>query len=343
MRHELPYSIDFLSYFDIVLGVSREIMKYNPKNIIPENLFRPPTSRTHSELAYLVKQVNQDLEGSGKDRRLLLVGTELEIYFFSPELDPVEAKSRYGNSGDNPNYGKTHLRKIQKVAGFAKMVRYTKPGEFIAPERIGRIMVEFRTAPQRAMEYLVTMEKFGNLLRKKCKDLGILPTVYSQHIHLSLRGNDELRDLFGDSDSNGIVPDGDVTSDAFSRIGPLVLLPEEWSGLLKRPEYINRDGKRSIFSNNLHHPEFRMLSSEYANDPLLNLLVSLRAMYAGCLDESMVSARSLHSTYEDDVVEMGHDHELERFFGRSTLTSLAGIVEQYPAVSRREKTINQVC
>ncbi len=311
-----------------------ETKKYNPENITPEHLFCPPTSLVHAELTYLIKQLNEALEWiGGSKERLLLVGTELEIFFFNSKFDPLETRSMYGASKRNPNYSKTHQKKIEKIGEFAHELETRYPKKFEETEKCGQIFYEFRTAPQRVASHLNTMQLLGDSLRRKCVQLGVSPVVHSQHIHVSLRTK---------YSKEGIRPNGSVISQSYSGINPLVLLPEEWYYRTYAPYYIVDDGIGPWGVDNLCHPEFRKLSSEYAHDPVLNLLISLRAMYASCVDERIVSSLSLANTYEDGVEAMAHDPDLESFFGQTTLAALSEITRQYPAVSRREITVDQV-
>lgn len=323
--------------------MSAEVKKYNPVNFSPENLFRPPTSSTHGELSYLIDQLSHVLEGTGriKERRLL-VGTELEMFFFSPDEDPTEAYHVYGESTRNPNYTSEHHAKIELLQKFGNDLKRNSPSEFMDVESIGKIGLEYHTAPQQVDKHLETMERFAELIRKKSKTLNVLPVVHSQHIHISMRNNPIRKMLSRAIETDGIIPEEDTVKRAFSRVNPLVLLPEEWDDRYCDPHYIKNDGIKSLIDHSLDHPEFRKLSSEYANDPVLNLLLSLRAMYAGCLDQSSVSEVELLKTYKGAVTKMGQDSELAGFFGQSTLSALTRIVSQYPAVSKREININQV-
>jgi hypothetical protein len=317
--------------------------KYNPKNFSPDNLFRAPTSATHGELLYLVDQLSRTLEGTSrvKERRVL-VGTELEMIFFNPDQDPAEAYRKFGKLSPNPNYLPDHSAKIELLKKFGNNLRLTRPGEFMEVEGIGKISLEFHTAPQRVNNHLSSMERFAELLRKKCRELNVLPVVHSQHIHLSMRNNPMSNALKGTIMSKGIMPDSNVVRNAFSRVNPLVLLPEEWDYRDMNPYYAKSDGIASLTRHDLDHPEFRRLSSEYAFDPILNLLLSLRAMHAGCLAKSSVTEMKHPRSFEVAVTRMNQDSELANFFGQSTLSALSMIVGQYPAVSKREINIDQV-
>ncbi len=320
-----------------------EIKKYNPRNFTPEHLFRPATSVIHSELVYLIGQLTKALEKEGRENgRQLLIGSELEIFFFNSDIDPIDAKEKYGVSERNPNYGKKHLEKMGKIRKFATRMTSKNPVDFMKADKFGRIFFEFRTTPQNSSDYLRTVEEFGELLRKKCKKLDILPVVHPQHIHVSLTKK-ARRSSQPSSRAWGILPDARVVKNAISTMNPLLLLPEEWKEHQSSdPVFLQNDGIRLKGNLDLEHSEFCRLSSEYAHDPILNLLVSLRAMYIGCIDTSLVSTGSYFDTYEAGVVAMENNSGLKHFLGASTLATLAKIAGQYPAVSRREKTIDQV-
>ncbi len=309
-----------------------EIKKFNPENIGPENLFRPPTAVVHDELKYLITQVDLALRGEKKHKRLLQVGTELEMFFFSPDMDPVDAEAQYGESDQNPNYDPWHRRKIEELEKFGTSL-LKNPHRFMFTSDLGRIFLEFRTAPQSAKEYLKTIEMFGNRLRRQCERLRVWPVVHSQHIHVSLVDR---------RNATTIIPSDKPVKSWFSKVSPLVLLPEEWGSRDYRPHWVRSNGIKPNGVNDLSHPEFRMLSSEYANDPVLNLLLSLKTMYEGCLGKGGITPHVYGREYQQSAIEMGNDPDLIDFFGQSTLATLARITSQYPAVSRREITIDQV-
>ncbi len=322
-----------------------DTIKYNPPNITPDHLFCPPTSCTHGELDYLVRQLGRALEGEGlPTSRRLLVGTELEIFFFSPGADPAEAPS--GLWGSNPNYSIGHKSKTTNLIGFAKQLWEVRPSEFLEASAIGRVGIEFRTAPQSVDQHLETMSRFGDLLRAECRKQIVSPVVHSQHLHISLREEPSVCVSAENKGAvKGIIPAENIVRATFSRITPMMLLPEEWGiGRLMNPVYI----KTKVLTNGgigrLDHPEFRLLSSEYACDLLLNLAVSLRAMYYGFVDPSasLPNVKNDKIGFEGAVRRMAKDEELRSFFGESTLTKLCNIIRQYPDVSRRAITVDQV-
>lgn len=313
--------------------MSIEAVKYNPANIKPENLFNPPTVRAQSELIYLAKQLGSAMEGKGHiNKRILLIGTEFEMFFFSPDIDPREA--RHMPEELNPNYQPPHKAKIDELKLFFEKLHISKPSAFLGADK-WRISFEARTAPQTLNDHLESLEVLGNELRRETQRLNILPVVYSQHIHMSLRPN-PIR-IFGSSPetSNSLEPDNSIVRKAFSEVEPLMLLPEEWGSRGTSPS-----GSKT--KNGVKHPEFRLLSSEYANDPVLNLLVSLRAMYAGCIDNTFVTGSTNSYDYVNSVEIMRGNASLTTFFGESTLNALADIAKQYPDVSKRLITIDQV-
>lgn len=139
-------------------GPSLKSLKYNPANFTPDHLFEPPTKGVRKELVYLVKKLEKTLGGLEKEKRLLQVGTELEIFFFSPDSDPSLDKRR---SRQNPNYSESHLEKVEKLLHFGEKLHKAFPDQFEEPDDMGRIFLEFRTAPQSPSEYLKTIGSFA--------------------------------------------------------------------------------------------------------------------------------------------------------------------------------------
>lgn len=310
-----------------------EAKKYNPVNITPEHLFRPPSSCVHAELLYLIQQLSQCLEGKSKDRQLR-IGTELEIFFFDSSSDPYESLRFYGTSDINPNYSKRHADKMRRIANFTEQLHFKRPKSFLPSGSMGHVFFEFRTAPQSASKYLDTISSLGEELRKKCGILEVSPVVHSQHLHVSLI----------DESANELIPESAIARGVFSRVNALVLLPEEWedyrdmSPMWQRTNGISPNG----LLRDVRHSEFRKLSSEYAHDPVLNLLLSLRTMYGGCVDASNITFLRDSDSHKEAVRVMKEDKELACFFGQATLSTLSHIASQYSAVSKRQITIDQI-
>lgn len=316
-----------------------EYKQYNPANITPDRFFRPPTARTHGELKYLIGQLNQALEGRFLSSKRLLVGAEFEVHFFNPDSDPYMCFGM--SSNQNPNYSTDHSRKLLEIGELAANMHNNRPSEFLSSDKIGRVTYEFRTAPQQVDDHLKTLEVFGDLLRNKASELRVHPVVYSQHIHLSLTNNPLLQ--FALFDRRGIIPRYSWVDAAFSKVTPMAILPEEWKDRENPPIMIKHDGIISGRSTSgLDHTEFRMLSSEYAHDPILNLLLTLRALHESCGQKKEIGKTHYPNDFLQSVIQMEEDRELIEFFGGSTLSAIASILKQYPKVSERKMTIDEV-
>jgi hypothetical protein len=166
--------------------------------------------------------------------------------------------------------------------------------------------------------------------------------VNSQHLHISVNRKIPNPGAIFQKYKTSANYNEDIVIASFNKVLPLVLLPEEY----EKDDYseafeVWTKGDGDTVPK---HPEFKLLSSEYACDPILNLSLSLRAFYASLIDPEYVSSKtsSLKNEYELEVLDMAKDPELVIFFGESTLKTLAGIISQYPDVSRREITVDQI-
>ncbi|HCQ31202.1 TPA: hypothetical protein DIU27_02350 [Candidatus Collierbacteria bacterium] len=314
---------------------------------------RPATGVVSEELKYLSNQLRNALEGGWRaDKDSLQIGTELEIMFFSPDSDPGLILKQYERMEKrdwdldwetfirrtrNPNYTTDHRRKVLRVANFAKALQKKYPNEFYPCTRDSKLMIEFRTAPQNLEAHYDNVCWLADSIRKVAQKENLLPVIKSQHIHLSCKTHNlklgEKR-AYKYIDSERFK--NDFINESFTRILPFVMLPEEYDG----------DDDHIVVQRNhageLNHPEFRLLSSEYANDHILNLALCLRSLYASLMNETYATDVVPEPTYFKALQRMQHDEELINFFGESTLSKLCKIVKQYPAVSRREKTISEV-
>ncbi|MEK9200433.1 MAG: hypothetical protein AAB909_00500, partial [Patescibacteria group bacterium] len=158
---------------------------YNPENMSPQVFLQPPTKVVQLEADYLATQVAKSLAGAqtgGGIKRRLGVGTELEVYFFSPEVDPVTAKA--GPAHKNPNYGESHSKKVAKIRSWAEELAIKKGG---SNTDLGRIGIEFRTSPKMdVVGYHSDINTIRDGVGDISQSLGVLPIVHSQHIHISL-------------------------------------------------------------------------------------------------------------------------------------------------------------
>ncbi len=312
-----------------------EFVKYNPPNIQPENFLQPPT-REISDIWYLVQQYSELLEHKKlwSPKKQLLVGTELEVLFFSRNIDPAVSAIL------NPNYSPKHLQTVKRLTKKASALG-KHPFMFKA-NQFGRLGIEYRTEPLPVKDYLEAILRLQEHISHRSKKEGVLPVVHSQHIHLSLTcgASNEILRLERNERREKLFRAKIVQ--IFGKLNSLVLLPEEWSERrLGFPFTFNGHPSSKL---NQHRIEVRRLSSEYACDSNLNLLISLFALYKGLHNKNPSNYRASNDyrTYEEAMEDMEEDKELRDFFGASTLTSLVKIVSQYPSISRREKTLKDI-
>ncbi len=339
--------------------MSKEYLGHNPANFTPENFMRPATGVVEKELVYLSSQLRNAIEGSLRiDKGALLIGTELEVLFLSNQADPGKLERRYENrisrysylnsddkdeirAENNPNYSEDHRSKVLRIADFAKSLDKKYPEDYYNCTRDSKLLIEFRTAPQNLEDYYDNISWLADEIRKKAKNNGLLPVLHSQHLHLSCNSH-SLRpypkskfQMFRES----ILGNRFIDS-TFTRVLPMVMLPEEY----ERSEDVPSDIVIENTGEKTHevHPEFRLLSSEYAFDNILNLTLCLRAFYSAYKNKDYATDTLPDTNFIKAVREMSKDKELGLFFGESTLAEICRIVKQYPSVSRRIKTINEV-
>lgn len=308
-----------------------EYTKYNPENYSPSSIFRPQTGVVEPEVLYLSRSLKKSLEGGLLRRRILRVGAEFEILIFDPDFDPAnEDKVEKEN---NPNYSPKHIKKVKHLLEDMQNLATKDKSMYLQPTKLGCLLIEARTAPQTVENHIETVDRLRDILREKCTEYNVMPVVHSQHLHCSLRAN-RL--------SDNVTYDDDVIRSAFSSVNPLVLLPEEWDSV-ETSCAKSKSATDSITGKRITHPEIRKLSSEYAHDPFLNLLLSLRALYAACVHPKLVEhCSNFGKTYLEGVELMSQNKQLSKFFGDSTLQTLCSIVAQYPEISRRETNVNEL-
>lgn len=308
-------------------------MKYNPKNHTPELFLRPPTNVVEGELAYLARQLEHTLVGNNGKPRKLRIGTEFEINFFREGSDPATDL----HTVNNPNYSKIHLDNMEKVNAWADRLERLHPDRFQHSMRFGRVMIEFRTAPQSLSDYLSTVSWFRDQIASQTKQYSMLPVVHSQHIHIScVQGNSYNPARGIDENSNFFKKIRHV----FSHGIPLMALPHEYGSArsnMAYPAYFKGDGVKGC----PQHVEFRLLSSEYAADPVLNVVFSMFALFHG-LDRRGSIEFNRPNIYENAVKQFANDPEMQAFFGQSTCAALARVIRHYPDVSRRNITVSDI-
>jgi hypothetical protein len=321
--------------------MSKEYQPHNPENFTPDQFMQAPTRDAWPELTNINRQLAQAIEGIWRqDKNTLLIGTELEVLFFKKDVDPFKANRRYWAGSDsklNPNYKQDHRKTVRDLSREADGLRYEYPENFWKCNRESILLIEFRTAPAPLQNHVDNVTFLADWIRNKSAEHQILPVLHSQHIHMSL--NRKTFEIGKDTRIHHQIrcsqfSDFTVES-AFSRVLPLVILPEEYDK--KTYDLSWAAHKKGGRGNVCEHPEFRLLSSEYANDHILNLTLSLRCMYAMLINPEFVSHRKfIEESYTDEVTQMAKNPELINFFGGSTLEKLSQVIAQYPAVSRRE-------
>jgi hypothetical protein len=329
----------------------REYKKFRLENYDPEFLLCPPTGCVENELMYLSRQLAESLECGTQiptKKRSLKVGTELELFLFTPEIEPEMANLLWED--DNPNYSGAHMRKIQRINSWAEHLKESDPLFGVCSnDDVGRLTVEFRTLPLDLDDYYTAIRRLAEGLRTRCKNEGVIPVVFSQHIHTSLHlGNENLIvKTYNEYGKN--IPHSFRRSLAksVSQLIPLVSLPEEFPMRLNEDRVSYLSGYEDCLSewNDLDEAkrsEFRRLSSEYACDPALNLCVSLRALFDVMTYKKFSNRKMYYRTQTESIRHMEGMKEVREFFGESLLLSLTRIVSQYPKVSRGDLRVDQV-
>ena len=317
--------------------MQKEFNLFCPENYQPERFMHPPTEPLDKELEYINKNLSDALIGRSPKRKLK-IGSEFEVLFFNTSQHPFHAWDKFGKDPKkNRNYGQKHTEKILKIYNTSKELREKYPDNFIESSWFSNLMIEFRTAPQDVDGYYESVNLLSDVIRKQSTQLNVLPVLFSQHIHISAV-NSRISEVTGynklaDTNNRTLL----TMISSFGKIFPLVLLPEEYtqSRYLREPVKLSRKTSK--------HPEFRMLTSEWANDPTLNLTVSLRAMYMALIDPKSVSSiYDLPESYQEAVQIFSEDKDLATFFGQSTLEFLSKTIACYPDVEERKIASYQI-
>lgn len=322
-----------------------EAKKFNPANIGPERFLLSPTEEiVGEEVAYLAKNVEKSVISKGpfRGKKKLELGPEFEVVFFTPTVDPHEVAGRYPSK--NPNYNKNrHGKKMENILAESQEFVSANQGLFWKKdpvESMGRVMLEYRLAPFGLREYLDAIKRFRDHVVKIGKQFGVLPVVFSQHLHITLfdGATNILADIhdYRRRDDRTEIYRANVHK-VFQEAAPLVQLPEEFNTGV-RP-YRHQTWKHPDIPA---HDEFRLLSSEYACDPGLNALICLMALRYGLNHKRMPHLSPLTDNFEQEVGELATRQTLLGFMGQSLLSTLAQIVSQYPDVSRRKITVPEL-
>lgn len=309
-----------------------EFHKYNPANMAPELLLEPPTQAVAAETRYLSLQLAKEICATSEKLRL---GTELEIIFFSPDADPLVAYQRPNSK--NPNYQIPHQDKMRELEKWANNRRSLAEGPHT---KQSRLCVEFRTRPADIRNYFSRVNTLRDAIQTECRQLEVLPVVHSQHIHVSILDKDGVNPV----EKAPYRSLEYATQKDFRQVLPLILLPEEiyqhWS-----LSPVNIKGQRQN-RRDLSRLEFRKLSSEWACDPSLNALLSLRALkecLVGWEKENWGDKpKEYDGCFAAAAAAMRVDSQLKHFFGEATLETICDIVQHYPRVSTREITVADI-
>ncbi len=318
-----------------------EYLKYNPGNFSPEKFLRPPTVKAWPELDYLSRSLEKDLRGFGifERKNSLKIGSEFEILLLSKDTIPSDTVDH----DDNPNYSLEHLTEVRKMFYDSETFSLGNSDSFWDKgEKIGRLSYEYRISPQNVSGYHKAVDMLRVFVSESAKKYNILPIVLSQHIHLSLS---KIGVFGGGNRFECKDPKFHIeTRDAFSHVLSFVLLPEEYFGAdIQEFNFIRTKRHKSDIGSSWHsHPEYRLLSSEYACDPTLNLTLALRALDLSInkLDKNLRCQPK--QDYTEEVQRASNDPCLKSFFGNSTLQQLCAITIQYPHVSSGKITIDQL-
>lgn len=319
-------------------------MSYRKENITkilnPDNFLAPPTSSIGHELKYLAQNFQDALS---EQKRFLffrgttdkvLLGAEFEIIFFAKGFDYKTRSPRRIKT--NPNYKESHIRKVKSAKELLNVL--TREEEiFERPDNnIGNLSIEFRTSPLGLNEYFSAVEKFREQVVSICRKKKLVPVPVSQHLHVSVMSgfNNRYKEVL-DRDRRSFLR---RINWMFRSVSPLVLLPSEHCCTPAHVDAANLS-RHSV----PERAEFRLLSSEFACDPVLNAclcLCSLRdAMLMQNLDE-VVPGWS--HDYASAIQGMRANTRLTELFGASVIHSLAGIVQYYPQVEQRSIALTEV-
>lgn len=315
--------------------------KFNPPNLTPNHFLAPPTDILCAAFTKGVRKVTDEIIENTRrpwttfGKTQCLFGTELEILFFPPDFDP-ENNDR--NCHQNPCYGDDHLDKVRETC--ADINNGSLLPNITDADRISRIGIEIRTPPGELADYYTHIEIVRTKLAERCQIDNVRPVVHSQHLHVSVfRGWKNLIESRNDDE------DYRCTQAEFNNTSPTQLLPEEFAyGIHARPFQFkgSKDDGQSADPLRL---EFRRLSSEFACDTHLNLLITLLGTHHFLkTSESHLSGFSkTPSSFEDGLEAMKtRQHTLRSVLGEEINQKLLHILGYYSDVSTRLITLDEV-
>jgi hypothetical protein len=359
-----------------------ENVKFLAVNIRPTQFLRPPTESL--QIPYSVNaRLQEDAINSAaiitakhapelSQRSLLVapklqVASDIEIILFSNQSTPGEDNGK--KEENNPNYTRTHL---QAVSEFNQLLRTSRTHGGLKEvlyddgEYPGRISTEIRTIPTDVMGYIKSIAQIGEWFRSKAGKYGINPAIWSQHLHLSLVDPSSGVNLLEDDLIRETVGKGIV--DIYHRAIPLLNLPE---GTNNTDSYaisvandigvLTKGGYRS--SNGYPGPiriEGRLNSSEFAADPILNLLMHLIGIKRGLMhigdhtkideDYPLMNSGSLqdayftfgqgYTTFQNALERLLTDEVLSQEIPHELLSNTHKIIQVYPQISQGELTLS---
>lgn len=287
--------------------------EYRQENIQLRDFWRPPTEAEHETISELMLNLEQQINAEANllaaahhppfpEGVRLRIGTEVELHVFDKAFDPrhhhpedrwkgegvwMDGYTRLPAHADNPNYTPQHRDALNTLAqrmrlpltqgGCAELLQEHEPVNHET------VFLELRTRPADVNGYTEQLEGLGPWLRHTAGDLGLLPVVHSQHLHVSLTDASGVHNLLREPAVRASVAKGIV--DMYRRAYALLRLPEE----VRAPELgeIGYSYAGAVRRNGGYTPdnplrlEARLASSEYLFDPYLTLYLHLLGILRG--------------------------------------------------------------
>lgn len=321
------------------------IVKYLPENYQPELFGNSPTSVFDAPLKEVLNR-NADAIAQIIKPHNLTVGSEIEMLLFHEDYDP-RIHRRY-DFDHNPNY--SHYYDNRQDRFFTEIYR-RGIGELlweVEPVTKYHCFSEFRTRPNDLAQQAVLIDNFCDIVAISASTHGLLPIVHSQHTHI----------VWGQKISNIMLQSA---QDIMARCRPLLALPSEIHprrSSRKRLD-LHTGAKRNFIAEqrgNKGHPslEFRLLSSEYAWNPTLNLAIVSSAIRRGLetwfeIDSPEQAPRFIQDYslkvkggFKGLAKELPQDVQLKQGFPLPVLEGLSRIIVHYPQIESGKKTVSDI-
>ncbi|MGI8419465.1 MAG: hypothetical protein ACR2LN_02365 [Candidatus Levyibacteriota bacterium] len=350
-----------------------ETVKFLPVNIHPSQFMRPPTEpfslsiekeslTQEAEVNAAAAKYGHSLLPGIHPHPILEAGTELELLLFSsdsiPHLDITKDKK------DNPNYSANHLKNVVKL--MADLEKPSKEGglEDLLYNDItnNRILSEIRIRPVDVGEYTLAMERIQAWFQENAPKYRINPTIFSQHLHLSLVDHKNGINLL--QSYSGLRAVGKGILDINHRALPFILLPERVDSD-RVISLMSGYGEAGVGLREDLRPvrvEARTLSSEYAWDPRINLylhLIGLRRGLEYSSDIYKIDADyplredsngnpyydiggSYNKSYEDSLGRILRDPVLTENIPKELLHGIHAAASLHPDISTGRMSVREV-